>query len=148
MSILFQILSPFRLLHNIEQSSLCYTVGPCWSSILKTAYILKGTMSIPNSLTIPSPRSVYSFFLSSFFFLPCHANVGSSFPNQGLNLLPLQPKHSHLNHWPTREILGVCILNFTKYCQTTVRLLSRQLHHFMSYQQDTRALHSPIFSRT
>ena len=28
--ILFQILFPFRLLHNIVQSSLCYTVGPCW----------------------------------------------------------------------------------------------------------------------
>ena len=25
---------PFRLLHNIEQSFLCYTVGPCWFSIL------------------------------------------------------------------------------------------------------------------
>ena len=33
-SIFFQILFPFRLLHNIEQSSLCYTVGPCWLSIL------------------------------------------------------------------------------------------------------------------
>ena len=32
-SILFQILFPFRLLQNIEQSSLCYTVGPCWLSI-------------------------------------------------------------------------------------------------------------------
>ena len=32
-SILFQILFPFRLLHNIEQSSLCYTAGPCWLSI-------------------------------------------------------------------------------------------------------------------
>ena len=29
-SFLFQILSPFRLLHNTEQSSLCYTVGPCY----------------------------------------------------------------------------------------------------------------------
>ena len=27
-SILFQILFPFRQLHNIEQNSLCYTVGP------------------------------------------------------------------------------------------------------------------------
>ena len=36
-SILFQILSPFRLLYNIEQSSLCYTVGPCWLSILNIA---------------------------------------------------------------------------------------------------------------
>ena len=32
--VLFQIIFPFRLLHNIEQSSLCYTVGPCWLSIL------------------------------------------------------------------------------------------------------------------
>ena len=36
-SILFQILFPFRLLHNIEWSSLCYTVGPCWLSILNIA---------------------------------------------------------------------------------------------------------------
>ena len=33
-SILFQILFPFRLLQSIEQSFLCYTVGPCWLSIL------------------------------------------------------------------------------------------------------------------
>ena len=25
---------PSRLSHNIEQSSICYTVGPCWLSIL------------------------------------------------------------------------------------------------------------------
>ena len=36
-SILFQILSPFRLLHNIEQSSLCYSIGPCWLFILNKA---------------------------------------------------------------------------------------------------------------
>ena len=33
-SILFQILFQFRLLQDTEQSSLCYTVGPCWLSIL------------------------------------------------------------------------------------------------------------------
>ena len=36
-SILFQILFPFSLLQNIEQSSLCYTVGLCWLSILDIA---------------------------------------------------------------------------------------------------------------
>ena len=36
-SILSQILFPVRLLQNIEQSSLCYTVGPCWLSILNIA---------------------------------------------------------------------------------------------------------------
>ena len=30
----FQILFRFRLLHNIEQDSLCYTAGSCWLPIL------------------------------------------------------------------------------------------------------------------
>ena len=33
-SIAFRILLPFRLLQNTAQSSLCYTVGPYWLSIL------------------------------------------------------------------------------------------------------------------
>ena len=33
-SFLFQILFPFRLLQDIEYSSLCYTVGPYGLSIL------------------------------------------------------------------------------------------------------------------
>ena len=44
-----------RLPHNIEQSSLCYTVDPCWLSILNIA-----VWTCPNSLTIssslPSPQ--------------------------------------------------------------------------------------------
>ena len=36
-SILFQMLFPFRLLQNIEQCSLCYAVGHCWLSILNIA---------------------------------------------------------------------------------------------------------------
>jgi len=36
-SILFQIILPFRLLQSIEQSSLCCTVGPCWLSVLNIA---------------------------------------------------------------------------------------------------------------
>ena len=32
----FQALFPFRLLQNIEQSSLCSAVGPYWLSILNT----------------------------------------------------------------------------------------------------------------
>ena len=33
-SFLFQILFPCRLLQSIESHSLCYTVGPCWLSVL------------------------------------------------------------------------------------------------------------------
>ena len=36
---------PYRLLQNIEYSSLCYTVGPCWSLLV----------------TYFTPRSVYTF---------------------------------------------------------------------------------------
>ena len=36
-SIIFQILFPFSLLQNNEQSSLCCTVGPCWLSIVYIA---------------------------------------------------------------------------------------------------------------
>ena len=32
-SILFHILFPFRFLQSTEQSSLYYTVDPCWQSI-------------------------------------------------------------------------------------------------------------------
>ena len=38
-SILSQIFSPFRLLQNTEQSSQCYTVGPCCSSILNMIHV-------------------------------------------------------------------------------------------------------------
>ena len=43
-TILFQILFSFRLLHNTKQSSLYYTVGLCWLFILSIAVDL-------NSLT-------------------------------------------------------------------------------------------------
>ena len=33
-SVLFQIFLLIRVLQHIEQCSLCYTVGPCWLSIL------------------------------------------------------------------------------------------------------------------
>ena len=36
-SIPFQIVFQFRLLQNIGQSSLCYTVDPCWLSIFNIA---------------------------------------------------------------------------------------------------------------
>ena len=48
-SILFQILSPFRLLESIEQSSLCYTVSPCWLSF-KYIYILN--VAVPLILSL------------------------------------------------------------------------------------------------
>ena len=62
-SILFQILFPFRLLHNIEQSSLCYTVGPCWLSILNIA-VCNVSPKLPNYPSpLPFPPGNHKFVL-------------------------------------------------------------------------------------
>ena len=53
-SILSQTPFPSSLPCNIEQNSLCYTVGPCWLFILNIAAC---TLQIPNSLTILSSCS-------------------------------------------------------------------------------------------
>ena len=51
-SILFQILSPLKLLQNIEYSSLCYTVGPCWLSVLYIVVCTRKSQTL--SLSLPS----------------------------------------------------------------------------------------------
>ena len=70
-SILFQILFPFGLLHNFEQSSLCYTVGPCWLSILNTA-VCTCQFQTPRLSLPPHPSplvTISSFSKSGSLFL-------------------------------------------------------------------------------
>ena len=55
LSILSQALLPSRLPHNIEQSSLCYAVGPCWSPILNTAVCTHPYVFIKWSLCVKFP---------------------------------------------------------------------------------------------
>ena len=40
----FQVLFPLRLLQNIEQSSLYYTIGPYWLSILNINQYVYGNL--------------------------------------------------------------------------------------------------------
>ena len=62
-SILFQILFPFRLLQNIEQSSLCYTVGLCWLSIINIAVCTCQSQTPNLSLRPTIPPGNHKFFL-------------------------------------------------------------------------------------
>ena len=62
--ILYQILLPRRLLQNIVQSSLCYTVGPCWLSILNIAV---GVVS--DMYTICTPKFICYFLFYYFYML-------------------------------------------------------------------------------
>ena len=68
-SILFQILFAFRLLQNIEQSSLCYTVGPCWLSILNIAMCTCQSQT-PN---LSPPSSTIPFGNHKFVFYVCES---------------------------------------------------------------------------
>ena len=62
-SILLQILFPFGLLQNIEQRSLCYTVGPCWLSVLNIA-VCTCRSQTPNLSPPPTfPPSNHKFVL-------------------------------------------------------------------------------------
>ena len=87
-SILSQAPLPSRLPQNIEQSSLCYAVGPCWLSILNISVY----MSIPNSLTIPSsqtphPRQELCFFVLFCFWL-CPMACGTLVLGPGIEPTP------------------------------------------------------------
>ena len=66
----FQILFPYRLLQNIEYSSLWYTVGPCCLSILHiTVYICwfqTPNLSLPHSLLVTI--SLFSMSVALFLF--------------------------------------------------------------------------------
>ena len=64
-SILFQILFPFWLLQNIEQSSLCYSVGPCWLSILNIVVCTCVSQTPSISLPAPFPLVTISLFSKS-----------------------------------------------------------------------------------
>ena len=44
--ILRQIFFPCRLLRNSEWSSLCYTIGLCWSSILYTCSVAQSCLTL------------------------------------------------------------------------------------------------------
>ena len=50
--ILFHIRFPFRLLQNIEQSSLCCTVDPGWLFILNTVVCIWEKAMAPHSSTL------------------------------------------------------------------------------------------------
>ena len=52
----YSILSPYRLLQNVEYSSLCYTVDPCWLSILYTIVCLHGEGNGKSCLENPMDR--------------------------------------------------------------------------------------------
>ena len=57
---------PSRLPHNTEQSSLCYTAGPCWLPILNTAVC---TSIPPYHFPLPFPSATISSFSKSVTLL-------------------------------------------------------------------------------
>ena len=69
----FQILFHYRLLQDIEYSSLCYIVGPCCLSILHlVACMCRCYSHFAPAAPVPAPVSSSPFSMSMSLFLPCH----------------------------------------------------------------------------
>ena len=62
-STLFQILFPSRSLQSIEQSSLCYTVGSYWLSILHIVVCLCQSQSPSLSPSFPPGNHKFVFYI-------------------------------------------------------------------------------------
>ena len=74
--ILSQTLLPSRLPHNIEPSSLCYTVGFCW---LSTPYTAVCTCSIQTRwaiLTLGNQQQIPNVCIFTFTAHICTCNTG------------------------------------------------------------------------
>ena len=54
-SIFLQTHLPSRLPHNIERSSVCYTAGPCWLSILNLAVCTCPSQTVKRWFLFPNP---------------------------------------------------------------------------------------------
>ena len=89
-SILPQISLPSRLPHNIEQSSLCYIVSPCWLSILNKAVCTYQSQT--PYLSIPPLRVLY--------LLENHVSI---------MIVLLFPVNNHSSYALGQFSFGVCI---------------------------------------
>ena len=69
---------PSKLARATEQSSMCYTVGPCWLPILNIAVCTWSSQSPQLSLP-PTPATMSSFSKSVSLFLLCKLSSFVSF---------------------------------------------------------------------
>ena len=102
-SLLFKILFPFRLLQNIEQSFLYYTVGPCQLSILN-GWVCSVAQPCLN-LCDPMDCSLIGSSVHGIFQTRILEWVAISFyrdlPNPGIE--PASPA-SHFLHWQVNSL--------------------------------------------
>ena len=142
----FQILFPFRLLHNIEESSLCYTGGPCWLSIdILNAEGWIHQLKTPDLSLSPAPSLyskpwVHSISLSLFLFSKsiCIIFLDSAYKQYymifvGLCLTYFTPYNNFkvhlwhylilLNGWVIFHCIQALHLLYPFTCQWTLRLL-------------------------
>ena len=76
--ILFQILFPYKWLQNIEAGSRCYTVGPCWLSLLVVYFIYNG-VSLYLLLVHVTVAYLHCFLLFSLslLFFPHRSSIST-----------------------------------------------------------------------
>ena len=109
-SLLPQAPVPSRLPHNIEQSSLCYTAGPCWLPFLNIAVCTcqpqTPCLSLPS--TLPSLVTISSFAKSVSPFLFC--------------------KYVHLYHFFLYSAYKWCMIFLFPCLSSLSMTISRSIH--------------------
>ena len=91
-SVLFQILFPYRLLQDTEHSSLCYTVGPCWLFILYIVVCICSSQT-PN---LPLPTR-FSFLKNCQTLFESDCTISHS-PQQCMRTQICPQVHQHNNN--------------------------------------------------
>ena len=107
-SVLFQTLLPFRLLHNIEQSSLRSTVCPCWLSILSIAVCTcwSQTPWLSSPTLFPTGNCKFVHLLPIFLFLFNYVYICKHVCVYSLSNL-LWNKWVYVYKWTNKSILKI-----------------------------------------
>ena len=132
-SLLFQISFPFRFLHYSEQSSLCYTGGPCCLPILNTALCTCQShtpqdVCLSESLTSPaegllilntqSPLTGIQGWTKRFvFFFPSQLGAICK-TNQGILV-----KQDCSSHYESINVI-LCLISVRKYSKRFIYINS------------------------
>ena len=98
---------PSKLPHNIEQSSVCYTVGSCWLSILNTA-VCTCDLKLPNCPLVGGGGQFLAQPAFPSLFLGEHCNTRG--PPSMSDHIPSQRSVSGASPWTSTDCVLVSLV--------------------------------------
>ena len=112
---------PSRLPHNIEQSSIYYTVGPCWLSIL-------------NIVVCTWPYLFFTLQGSYQFSWLCQSAIKSEMEQCQTSLSKKDIKYSHIGLYGENEEKSYLLLTPRKGLSKSFKMYLHQLCKYCSFR--------------